>query len=551
MSNRNKTRLVYRDIPPEMTENLVSYSLTNYDSALSTISLDNLKQIDTQDTHYATLENNLWKLDGTFVGISGKSKLIWSTAISADTATGGMYELSSYPVLTREWSGYYTAPGVQLFFAEPDYCNHLNIKWYQDDTVVADEDFYPDNSNYFCRKVADLFNKIVITFYSMSAPNRYLKVLAVVDGRIVEFTNRDIDKLSVLEEINISNEALPFNTIDVIVKQKKTDIDYVFQDKQTVNYYYNDELYGTYFVQKSERTGKFAFSVTLQDYKGLLDTADFAGNVYINVSAQTIIDEIMLGEDIPYTVDSVTANTMLTGVIAPCKKREAIRQVLGACCSVCDDSRSDKLNIFKLPTTATQIPQNKLYVGKGTTKINDIITGVQLTVHNYTKSDELQEMHNSVLAVGQHRIAFSSPIDTTSTVQISGATLIETHPYYCIINVATAGKVILKAYKYEDNPTIKALNSAVIRTGTPINIKNVSNFTLVSDSNADTVLQYLMDYYDNNSTFTIKAWLTGQKVGDKIITTSDWGATNTGYIEKLSYRSRVKTIGEVTQTIDG
>ena len=61
------------------------------------------------------------------------------------------------------------------------FCNSLNIKWYQDDVLLKDDDendldidFTPNSAFYFCRKQVQYYNKVVITFNSLNMPTTAL-----------------------------------------------------------------------------------------------------------------------------------------------------------------------------------------------------------------------------------------------------------------------------------------------------------------------------------------------------------------------------------------
>ena len=66
----------------------------------------------------------------------------------------------------------YTSNGIALRFDEIKniYATHLNIKWYNGETLLDDMDFYPQSAYYFCNNKVDFYNKIVITIYAIKTP---------------------------------------------------------------------------------------------------------------------------------------------------------------------------------------------------------------------------------------------------------------------------------------------------------------------------------------------------------------------------------------------
>lgn len=562
-------KLVYKDIPPGMNENLDSFSLTNYNEPLSSISLDRLKQTSRTRYNYATFEHNRWKLDGTFKGLRGDDVLIWSTSLSAVSGERvyvsgsklylingtGDASLASPPVLTKVWNGYYTTSGMSFTFDEETYCTHLRIKWYRDNTLLYDIDFYPDGPDYFCRQVVDLFNKVEITFYTLSKRNRFLKVIDILDGRSVEFTNAEISNINILEEMSLVSEDLPYNVLELGVLQKPEDADYVFQFKQEMDVFFKDALWGKFFVQKSERTGRNAYNVNLIDYKGLLDTSNFNGGIYENVTAQSIIDEILGTEsNIPYVVDSVTANQVLSGYIPICTKREALLQVLLACVSVCDDSRRDYLEIFKLPNTSHTFDENRTFIGTGNNTNIDPVTAIKLTSHNYVLSSTQETVYSARLGLGTYRVEFSEPIlANPDNIIVTGAAIANVNTNYCDITVLEVGTVEIQAYVYKDSTNILISQNTYVRTGTPTNEVSFDNATLVTDANANAVLFALNGFYFKTEEFEAKVAINDidEKLGDNAIMSTDWSGNKSGRINRMEYSLRQKAIGRVKELVDG
>lgn len=553
----NGVYLKYIDVSPDLKDSLSNYSTTNVNGSLSTISLAELKKTQPAQINYATFERNYWKLDGTYRGITGQSTLIWGADVSSGAENrvyvagttlvlnNAVQSTFTYkPTLTRQWDGYQTAPGVYFIFYGPAYCSSLNIKWYRDSTLLYDKDYYPISQVFFCEQRVELFNKCVITFNAMSAINRFLKVVDIWDGQVVEFYNKDIRSLSILEELNTTSEEIPMNVMELKLSHKIDDLQLVFQSKQVMEAYFNDTLYGKYFVNKSSGT----YDVSLHDYIGLLDLIPFRGGYYNNVTAGSIISSILSGENFDYTIDNYTNNFTLTGIIEPCTKREALAQVLFATQSVADDSRSDKLNIYQNPATAKTVLPEKTFLSGSNDLIDSPVTEVALTVHNYKLSAETEELFSSDLVAGTYTIEFNDVI-STSTATISGGTFTTLAATYCVISVASAGTVTISAKIYEDNSIIKTATNSVVPSGTPTNVVSYTDKTLVSLSNADTVLAGLLNHHKRNNSYEAKIVFTNEKLGDTITLTTNKNETRTGIATKLNFKLRKKQIGTITEEV--
>lgn len=558
----NGVYLRYIDIPPTLKETINDYSATNISNVLSTISLANLKQSQPDQINYATFEHNYWKLDGTYRGITGKSTLIWGTGISTDRDLHPLVyvegttlyleeliksALSSSTVLTRNWSEYQTAPGVYLIFYGPDFCTDLNIKWYRDNTLLADENFSPDNVRYFCRKRVELFNKCVITFNAMSKVNRFLKVVDLWDGNVVEFYNGDLRSVNIIEEYDPISDTLPINTMDIEFSHKTDELNLVFQSKQLIEAYFNDTLYGKFFIDKS--TDKYNVSAT--DYKGLLEKSIFLGNFYSNASATTIINDILADEsNIKYTIPSAFNNITFTGPIKKCTKREALAQVLFALIGYADDSRSDTLQLNQSRNEAGPytIPKDKTFLSNRNIINESPVTEVRLTVHSYKVSADTTELFSSQLAAGTYTIEFSDPI-VLSTLSVSGATVTKQNAFYVTITVASTATVTITAKVYEDNSYVVSRQNSLVLSGMPTNVIEYTDKTLVTAKTTTYVsglLDWLMYYHSFNTKYETKIKATN-KIHTRANVYQDKDASaNTGLVTKYEYKLRRNQIGKIT-----
>ena len=540
-------KLIYKDIAPGAKDDISNIEVSEINDMIANEGM--LKDNSLVHKNYATLEYNHWKLDGTFTGIAERNIPYWSTQVCADTATDGKYYFDTPITITRVFANKHTSVGISFVFDDTDFCNALNIKWFNDDELLYDIDFEPDSSNYYCQQNVQSFNKVVITFYSMNTANRFLKIFAIDDGVNREFGSDNLYGVSVLEEMSLISEELPINTLSATLKRSEN-TEYIFQKKQPILVYYNSALYGTFFVDGSDRTSKDVYEVTAQDYKGVLDTATFYGGIYSNVTAKSIIDEIFMDEKFGYTIDDETASTILSGYIPICTKREALAQVLFAACSVCDTSRSNTLDIFKLGNTQTEISSESIFMG-GKITASDIVTSVKIQIHKYERNNEAKEVFKGDVSAGQSMIEFSNPIDANTDVTITGAAIISCYANYCIIEAQTDTSVIITAREFIDNIVSKVMVNDNVTLGAATNQVEIKDATLVSNSNADAVLFNVYNHYMKNNTLESDVIIDGYKCGDSVILHTEWSGDKTGRIEQLEYDICNKTIGRVVQRVDG
>lgn len=369
-------KITYKDI------SLTAKPNSNYvcEDKQEFVDLNQLKKSQGTFKKFATLERNFWKLDGTFENFpdnpNDEKFGLWSKTMSDDNGN-----FANKPVLEINFSSFQTSTGITLQFNPDteDYCNDLNIKWYQDNTLLSASNYLPDSSIYFCQNTVENFNKIIITFNSTNNPYRYLKLQAIEYGVVRVFTEDDLRNVSVLEEISLISEEISINTLNFEL-DNKDDIEFIFQKKQPLTVEYGDKFLGTYFISNSKRKSKSVYEIEGQDYIGLLDKDYFAGGTYTNKIAQNLITEIM--GSIPFELDEKLASKTLSGTLERCTKREALLQVAFAICGVVNTARSDKVRIYSLNTeVVSAINEDSIYTG-GSFEGEDEVTEIRLELNN-------------------------------------------------------------------------------------------------------------------------------------------------------------------------
>ena len=338
--------------------------------------LELLKQSGVAFKKFATLEDYLWKLDGSFenfpVSPESENFGLWSKELSD---ANGAFTTSID--LEISFSNYESCVGITFNFSPltDDYPTEISIKWYQNDTLLSEKDFISDKSQFFCENSVTNFNKLIITFLKMSKPYRRLKIEQLVYGVVRNFGDDELRNLSVLEDVSLTSEELKVNTLDFTLSNKSL-IDFIFLKKQPLTLTRNGELIGTFFIDTSKRKSKTLYDISAVDYIGVMDKIPFVGGTYTNVVASELIASIM--GDIPYELDENLVSKTLSGTLEPCTKREALLQVAFAICAVVDTARSSKVKIFKRSTSQKGTISQGIYTG-GSFSVDGKITEIRVT----------------------------------------------------------------------------------------------------------------------------------------------------------------------------
>lgn len=536
--------VVYKDVAPYSKKDSVP-SATDINISLSDIT--DLKNENLTAKNYGTLERNRWRLDGTFQSINDNPENMgwWSSQISNDS---GIFE--SPIVLIRTFSQKHTAVGIEFVFDKfcNEYVNSLNVKWYNDDTLLFDKNYTPDTAQYYCKQNVESFNKIIVTFYSTNKPNRFLKIYGIEDGTLRTFKANELKEVKILEEQSPISEDISINTLNFSI-DSKDDTDYIFQKRQPIEVTNDNDLLGVFYVESSERKTKSQYSISSEDYTGILDKVTFKGGIYDNVSVKTLIDSVMLGENITYTISDDIKDFTLSGYLPICTKREALSQILFACGGVLNASRIRGLQFYKLTDeTAKAVDEKQIFSG-GKIKSDNVITAVTVSYHQYEKGDTAEKIWNGLLSLGDNYIELSDIIDPETAQVGSNAQIKEAGANYLIIYSATETKATAGAKKYTDNVgTYTKANEDVV-SGTAENIITVDSATLVSPSNVKAVCDMVYNHYIHNQTLETKIVINNERVGDKITLKTEWSGEKAGRITKLEYDVRNKLIGNVVQKI--
>ncbi len=243
----SKTKILYKDIGPGSDEDAAvtsSSHLPASDIALLPFGGTSIRSL--------TLEPNRWVLDGTFQFAEDQKIAFWSSELSGDDKT-----FTAVPAITVNFDKQYSSVGVSLIFdpACGEYCTLVNIKWYQGDTLKADVDFEPDAPTYFCGRRVEAYNKIVIELKKTSIPHRRARLNQIIFGIHREFDMTEIRSASIINETSLSGLELPISTMNLDI-ESKSDIDFMFQLKQPLEVYNNENLIGVYYIDGSRRNGK-------------------------------------------------------------------------------------------------------------------------------------------------------------------------------------------------------------------------------------------------------------------------------------------------------
>lgn len=448
----------------------------------------------------ATCEPNAWGLSHDYKARGTQQFAMWSKARSNEAGA-----FVNAPVIVIVFAEQYTSTGLTLRFA-PDageYCTQVRVVWYQGDTVKDSGTFFPTSGLYALENTVEAFDKIELYFEATNLPHRRLKLEYIAIGIVREFTGRELTGAQFVHEIDLISNTVPINVLDASF-HSSGDAEYIFQRKQPVEAYNDNDLIGVYYIEKGERISSQNYSISCQDAIGVLELDKYSGGLWLtDTPVETIIDDVIAGA-FEIEIDAALAGSTLRGHIPKGTKRAALQQIafaLGACV---DTAGTDKIKIFLPPTSGgTEILPQETYQG-GKVATEDTVT--EVLVLGYDISDAVPDANDE-------------------SISFKG------NEYRCVVR---------EFYAY--NPSITA--------GALSNVVEVSGCYLINSTNAQARADATLAYYMRRNTYSAKHIVKGQKLGERASVALPWGDVANANIKKMTISVTGLTVSDTEFLLD-
>jgi len=453
--------------------------------------------------NYATNEHNFSILDGSKQHFPDEVSPLttfgfWSEGVSDDFGSFG----DSPPTLDIYFGANHKSLGVTYYFYPhtDDYANRIRVTWYDSSNTIIHTGEYPQTSNLaiVSQSVLD-YRRIKTEFLSTNIRNRFIKLYAIDFGIIRTFYDAEISSCYINEEIDPTVKTLSINTMNAKIRTRNSifspimseNFDDMMMKRQLMQVYKDSVLYGAFFLTKwkdSKRSG-IEFSVDTEDAISIFDLYAFTGGLYIRKPAIDLLNELF-GIVFPtgligYQIDPSLSDSTVTGWIPSGTCGEALQHILFAIHAIADTSRREYIWIYDRDTVSTlNIPLERQY-RKGQDEPTEYFSGVEVISYSYTPGTEVRQLFKDVLTVGRHRISFRNPMHS---LEVTEATIIESHVNYAILVVPVETEVLLEGSVYIENQQSHIVREEVT-AGEIDALKKFDDFTLVSPETADYLAQ--------------------------------------------------------------
>ena len=495
----------------------------------------------TKQSDYGTFELNQFVLDGSKSVLPENPNDIafWSEALSKDGCT-----FETNPKITITFKEQHISAAITLYF-EDEPPAELKITWYTiAGTKLITETFYPDSLIYVCNTQVQNYGKIEIEFVRTSFPQRYIKLQYILYGKYIVWDKDMIQTAKVQEDIDVTSASLSINEADISIVDINDDFDAENENgawksvqktqEVTLSEFKNGNMIpmGAFFIND------FSFSKNIAKFKlvdvvGLLDKYTFyEGQIYNNVRAEVILNAIFATAGIKkYTIDEEVGNILLSGYLAIQTCRKALQQVCFACGAVADDSRSDKIKVYKPDRyVKSTVGTDRKFNGNTKVSLEKYISGVNIEMKNYALEEKTSDIYKKTLPAGDTKITFSSPY-LPSSITASVGTLKEVKTNYLIINMTAAGQCHITGIKYANTTFSYEKRVDKIEAGETENIKKYSGCTIYNADILPDIAAYLLDYHALRKKVGMKYLVDLEQVGNWANINSIGGKTSTTLIE--------------------
>lgn len=328
----------------------------------------------------------------------------------------------------------------------------------------------------------------------------------------IEYSNRtfntgDIKSVNIRLASSLLSRQLEANTITAVVKTTDETIQN-FVRNTPMRYYHKDRQRMLAYVQSIDRIGPELYQIYGTSAIGLLMERGHKGGLYTGQTAETVIEDIV--GSIPVAIKSSLKGIKLYGWLPysmpPDKSaRDNLVQVLFAINAALKTDLDGVLRIQPLwDGISGSMEWDRIYEDGAKAQRSGTISSVSVTEHNYITGGETTKLFEGD-AISGDIITFSEPMYGLSA---SGFSILESGVNYAKLS---AGTGTLTGTKYIHNTRQV---TKTVTPGAPENVKTISDATLVSFFNSNSVADFLAEYYKHTEVINCGVVLDDQSPGD-------------------------------------
>lgn len=310
------------------------------------------------------------------------------------------------------------------------------------------------------------------------------------------------------------------------------------------------QIIGRFYVQNVRQVSRKFVEFTCTDCVGMIDAlADHNGGIYNGTPIGDIIDDIMSGSGIAYTVTQEVREVAAYGRLPRDNRRTNLGRVLVATGATLTEDTAGRMVVSYLGAGNVQnIPQRVIYLNTGSVEYRHPATAVQVTEHAfYQLADDEQKTlfdnTNEIAGTSTQLVVFDEPcynLTTTGTIAI-----VESNENFAIVegNGTLVGTVYTHTKRVITEST--GVNAAE-------NVLTLEDNELVGIHNSDYVAKRMANYYKLAIGVQFEAYDTtgALQPGTKLNLVDPFGVSRVGWLEKKTFNLGNKTRAQMDIAID-
>ena len=314
----------------------------------------------------------------------------------------------------------------------------------------------------------------------------------------------------------------------------------------------NGQVIGRFYVENVEQVSRKTVKFTCTDCIGMLTKMeDYGGGIWEqadNKTAGQIINEIMAGSGIEYTVQPDVASVQCIGRLPRANRRVNLGYLLIATgATVIEDKGVMQVRYLGSGAPST-IPQSVIYLDGGQVAHQFPATEVQVTEHGFydLASDEAVTLFDNTdeqVTAQSQLVVFQEPAhDLTTTGSI---TIEESNANYAIIS----GIGTLEGQTYTHTKRVISRTTGVVAAE---NIVAIENNELIGVHNSANVAKRMVNYYKLPISVDYEQLDASGLLaaGTPVNITDPFGVARSGWVRKKSFPIGNKTKGKMNVLVD-
>ena len=482
---------------------------------------------------YATLERNLWLLDGSREILPASN--YGEVGFVDDEICSSDGTFSSHPIITIGFTKVHTnlLQGITITWSDflDEYAEEFTVTAYNGTNVVAKKTV-TENSSVTSAVMIDIINydSITVEIIKWSMPLRRARIDEVFIGANIIFSKKDVFSYSASYNSNPISAELPKSEVSFSINN----VDGKFNP-------YNAEGMSKYLMERQEISVRYGFKLEsgiewisggkfyLSEWdakQGSMsaelkarDLLEFMTGIYNKglynpdgTSLYDLAEDVLLDANLPLNVDGTVKwviDESLKNIytIAPLPMdthANCLQMITNAGACVMYQDREGILHISKLSTGVSDYTINDFNsYSKSEISLAKPLKQVDVPYYSYSVSEELTELFRGYVSInGRREVLITYPNMATDVQTIIDDGVINSAKYYtnvCVLDITAPGdvKLLVDGYGLESSSVIvTTIDSDSGETVT------VDNPLITSQERASTIGSWVRDYMRNRMTLS-------------------------------------------------